>query len=73
MEKALEYAYPSSSMAEDNGFGKVGDWYVSLCSGLTARQIMRHFGPDKTAAVAYLNSLDYPTHKYSHPTGQGPA
>ncbi len=44
--KLIEYAYPTSSHAEKQGYGKTGCWFVSLYQSETSLKrsgILKHF------------------------------
>jgi hypothetical protein len=67
--KLIEYAYPSSTTATKNGYGKTGCWFVSLYASENETikcKRLKYFA-NKQEAINYAESLPYPynyMHKY---------
>ena len=63
--KSLGYAYPTSTMATNTGFGKSGCWHVDLVDSSTWKTRIQRAFADKAEATAFMATLDYPTWHYS--------
>ena len=67
--KLIEYAYPTSTTATKNGYGKTGCWFVCLMESENSCkkvETLKYF-LNKSQALEYANTLPNPfnfMHKY---------
>lgn len=62
--KNVGYAYPSSPMADELGYGATGCWYVSRYIGQTESDPLL-VTESRDDAIAYAKLMLEPWHKYS--------
>ena len=60
LSKLIEYAYPSSTTATKNGYGKTGCWFVSLYKTIDKRVKIVKFFSDKKQAEDFAETMPEP-------------
>jgi hypothetical protein len=64
--KAIEYAYPTSSFANRNGFGVTGCWYVAIYNKLNDHKAAEYkaISDDKASVLKVFLGVDLPTNEF---------
>lgn len=66
--KLIEYAYPTSTHATNEGYGKTGCWFIAMYKEVNSWdkvEVLKPHFTDKEQAFKYAESLPNPYH-YAH-------
>ena len=64
--KSIEYAYPTSSFAHQNGFGATGCWFVAIYNKLNDYKVAEYkaISNDKASVLKVFGEIELPVNVF---------